>query len=202
MKTKRTGIYGGTFNPPHLGHVHAAESFVKTIMLDELLIIPDFIPPHKEYKSDVTPQDRLNMCSLAFSHIPNATVSDIEIKREGRSYTYITLGELSEDGRELYFLCGTDMFLTLDQWRNPEVIFRLATICYVRREKDSQTAVLLAKKEEEYIEKYGAKIIPVISGVTEISSSELRSELESGAVDSKHISKSVMEYISKRGLYR
>mgnify|MGYP003293390888 CR=1 FL=1 len=110
---KRIGIYGGTFNPPHIGHIKAAESMSRIIQPDTFLIIPDFLPPHKSFDGMVSADDRLNMCKLAFSHVNNVHVSDIEIKRGGKSYTSCTLEELSADDRELYFLCGSDMFLTL-----------------------------------------------------------------------------------------
>ena len=97
------------------------------------MIIPDCLPPHKEYSGSVTEEQRLEMCKLAFGHIENVTISDMEIKRGGRSYTSVTLEELTSPDRELYFLCGTDMFLTLESWYRPEVIFDLATICYIRR---------------------------------------------------------------------
>ena len=87
MKMIRLGVYGGTFSPPHLGHIESAEAFYREMKLDKLLIIPTFIPPHKEAKDDASPEDRLEMCKLAFSHIPNTEISDMEIKRGGKSYT-------------------------------------------------------------------------------------------------------------------
>ena len=85
MKKIRVGIFGGTFNPPHCGHVAAAESFYRTIKPDEIMIIPDCLPPHKEYSGTVTEEQRLEMCKLAFGHIENVTISDMEIKRGGRN---------------------------------------------------------------------------------------------------------------------
>ena len=110
---RRVGIYGGTFNPPHNGHVGAAEAFCRGALLDELIIMPDFLPPHKEIDKAVSADERLKMCELAFSHIEKARVSDMEIRRGGRSYTSVTLEELSSPDVDLYFLCGTDMILTI-----------------------------------------------------------------------------------------
>ena len=86
------------------------------------------------------------MCELAFSHISCAEISDIEIRRGGKSYTYLTLEQLKDDKTELYMLCGTDMFLTLDEWKNPEKIFALATVCYIRRETDSDLSAKIEQR--------------------------------------------------------
>ena len=194
----RLGIYGGTFSPPHIGHVEAAEAFYRELKLDKLLIIPTFIPPHKVSKDDAGAEDRLNMCKLAFSHIPNTEVSDIEIKRGGKSYTYLTLEELSREGVELYFLCGTDMILTFDQWKRYEYIFTLASICYARRENYRENDLKIEEKIRQY-EKLGAKIIKVDHNVTEISSSDIRASLSDGKA--AFLNKSVIEYINLFGLY-
>ena len=203
MATKKIGIYGGTFSPPHMGHVGAAKSFVEKAELDELLIMPDFLPPHKEYDGNVTAEDRLEMARIAFSGIKNSTVSDMEIKRGGKSYTSVTLEELSGDDRELYFLCGTDMFLTLEEWYRAPLIFSLATICYVRRESDKEITERIEKLTSEYKKKYGARIIAIETDVLEISSSELRSYLKNDPEKaSNYIPHGVYKYISDRGLYR
>ena len=101
-RSKSIGIFGGTFNPPHVAHVAAAEAFSRRIDPDTLMIIPDFLPPHKTFAGTVTPEQRLDMCRLAFSHIKNVQISDMEIARGGKSYTANTLTELSKTGDELY----------------------------------------------------------------------------------------------------
>lgn len=200
---KKIGIYGGTFSPPHIGHVSAAESFSRSIALDELLIMPDFLPPHKQIDGLVSEYDRLEMCKRAFGHIDNAKVSDFEIKKGGRSYTAVTLEQFSSDDSELYFLCGTDMFLTLDEWYRPETIFDLATICYIRRERDLENDELIIRKSREYIKKFSAKIIPVSSSVVEVSSTELREALSKNLSLAKEmLSPNVYNYIIEKGLYR
>lgn len=196
---RRIGIFGGTFNPPHIGHVRAAKSFVEKMALDELIIMPAFIPPHKEYDDSVTCESRLEMCRIAFKDVPKSTVSDLEISRGGKSYTYITLQELSEQDAELYFLCGTDMLLTMDSWKNPDVIFSLANICYIRRESDGEVSSLIEQKSKEYLDKYGAGVIPIDSEAIEISSTEIRSDILNA---SKYISDDIMKYILKEGLYQ
>ena len=198
MKKRRVGIFGGTFNPPHIGHIEAARAFVKGAELDELIIMPAFIPPHKEYTSTVSCEDRLAMCKLAFADVDLATVSDLEISRGGKSYTYLTLEELKRDDVDLYFLCGTDMILTLGNWKNPDIIFKKATICYIRRESDEDNTALIKKKCEEYKDIYGAVIIPIDAEVIEISSSEIRNDK---TVMTKYVSHGVADYIKKAGLY-
>lgn len=202
MNKTKIGIYGGTFSPPHIGHIRAAESFYREISPDKLYIIPTFIPPHKEYSEQVGAADRLCMCELAFKHIPNVYISDIEIKRQGKSYTYLTLEELKNDENELYFLVGTDMLLTLDSWRFPEKIFNLATICFVRREVDKDKDAEIDEKIKLYREKYAARIIRICNDAIEISSTDLREKIKLQENLKEYISSEILEYITLGGLYR
>ena len=202
MSKLKLGIYGGTFSPPHLGHLRAAESFLCGAELDRLLIMPDFTPPHKSEFGGVSAEDRLAMCRIAFSSLENTEISDFEILRGGKSYTYITLEAFSSPDTELYFLCGTDMLLTLDSWRSPEIIFNLATICYVRREDDRANDELIKTKIKEYRERFSARILELPHTVLEVSSSQLRAEIKRDAGASSVLDPAVMEYIHERGLYR
>lgn len=199
MIKERVGIFGGTFNPPHNGHVRSAEAFLEQMRLDRLIIIPAYIPPHKVYDSTVTCEERIDMCRLAFSNIANAEVSDIEIQRGGKSYTYLTLQELTEENREIFFLCGTDMILTMDTWKNPEVIFELATICYARRENLPENESLIRKKCDEYRLIYGARIFEINTDSIDISSSEIRT-LDGKLFD--YLPENVLSYIRDKGLYQ
>ena len=124
---RRVGIYGGTFAPPHVGHVEAARAFMKQMRLDYLYVIPTAIPPHKTTDFDIDPYHRLAMCDLAFSGIDGVIVSDIELRRGGVSYTVDTLRELTAPDTRLFLFCGTDMFLTLDQWYCADEIFKLCS---------------------------------------------------------------------------
>ena len=198
---KKIGLYGGTFSPPHIGHVAAALAFSEAIKPDEMLIIPTATPPHKSYHAEASADDRIEMCRLAFSDVDGAVISDMEIKRGGKSYTYITLEELTAPDRELYFLCGTDMLLTLDEWRCFERIFSLATIVFVRRESDRRTTELISEKVEKYRTLYGARIIEIKNDALEVSSSELRLAIKEGRAVNM-LPDAVLRYIEKRGLYR
>lgn len=206
MKAQKTmGIYGGTFSPPHLGHVNAGLSFLRQLDLDILTIMPARIAPHKQ-DSGIDPIHRLNMTKLAFADAPEysdkITVSDFEINRTEISYTVNTLDHFSKLGYRLYFLCGTDMFLSLDRWRSPEIIFSLATIAYIRREDESPE---VTKQIEEallrYREKYDATCVEILTDPIEVSSSEIRLLLAQNQDASHLISPAVNDYIRKHSLY-
>ena len=124
----KIGIYGGTFDPPHLGHMEAAKAALDKLGLDRLLIIPDREPPHKDLAAEAaTPQQRLDMAALMADGLgPRAEASDLELRREGKSYTADTVEKLHEQfpEDELWLLMGTDMFLTVQNWYQPERIFQ------------------------------------------------------------------------------
>ena len=124
---ERIGIYGGTFNPPHIGHIQAAKQAVAALNLDALVIIPTSIAPHKAIPEDSpTPRQRLEMLRIAAADCPKAEVSDIELNRGGISYTFQTVSELKEryPDAELILLMGSDMFLCFDQWKQPDDILK------------------------------------------------------------------------------
>ena len=121
---EKLGLYGGTFAPPHYGHIHAVKTFLEEVSLDRVLIMPTYQPPHKAKAAGDTPEVRLEMCRAAFGDIPGAEVSDYEIRKADVSYTVQTLEHLAAPDREIYLLCGTDMFLTLDRWYRAAEIFR------------------------------------------------------------------------------
>ena len=128
-------------------------------------------------------------------------VSDMEIKRGGRSYTVDTLRELAGEDRRIFLLCGTDMMLTLDQWREPEEIFRLSYPVYIRRDTDSSLDELIVKKIAEYNEKYGKVVRRIVTDPIEMSSSEVRASLLGGENVSRMLPPSVEKYISDNHLY-
>ena len=121
----RVGIYGGTFSPVHNAHVETAKIFMEQMRLDYLYIIPTGIPPHKEIGEYDGADHRYNMCRLAFRGIDGVIVSDMEIERGGKSYTFDTVKELSAKGRRLLLLCGTDMVLSFDKWYKYREILEL-----------------------------------------------------------------------------
>ncbi|MBE6602223.1 MAG: nicotinate (nicotinamide) nucleotide adenylyltransferase [Ruminococcaceae bacterium] len=197
----RIGIFGGTFSPPHNGHLQAAKLFMEQMWLDFLYVIPTALPPHKEMDVAVSAEHRLAMCQLAFSGMEGVYVSDLEIRRGGRSYTVDTLRELSGEDRRLFLLCGTDMVLTLDQWRAPEEIFKLCYPVYIRRDKDASLDLPLIQKIAAYREKYGKVVRKIVTEPIELSSSDVRRAIEGGEDISGLVPPSVKKYITDNHLY-
>ena len=197
----RIGIYGGTFSPVHNGHVAAAMSFMKQMWLDILFVIPTGTTPHKEMSDGADAYDRLRMCEAAFSGIDGVIVSDMEIKREGKSYTVDTLRQLYSPENRLFLLCGTDMMLTLDKWREADEIFKLCYPVYMRRENDEIITNLIIKKNTEYKEKYGRIATRILGDPIEISSSEIREKIKDGEDISSLVPPEVARYIKEKGLY-
>ena len=198
---KKIGIYGGTFNPPHTGHLQAAKKAVEVLDLDLLLMIPDRIAPHKDIPAgSPTPEQRLEMLQIALAGEEKIQSSDIELRREGVSYTYLTLEALKEaypDG-ELILLMGTDMFLTLDAWKEPERICELATLGVFYRGEKGEKEKILAQKAA--LEAKGAKVELVENDIINISSTQLRRLLAFHAAD-EFLPAGVGEYIRANGLY-
>ena len=126
-------IYGGTFNPPHLGHIDALSCAAASLSADRCIVVPAGIPPHKALaEGSPTAEERLRLCELAF---PDADVTPMELRREGKSYTVDTLREISRGnpGAELYFLVGTDMLLYMEQWYEFRALFSLCTLAALPR---------------------------------------------------------------------
>ena len=197
----RTGIFGGTFSPPHLGHVRAAACFQKELGLDELLVIPAFVPPNKADATILPGEHRLAMCRLAFDGIPGCAVSDLELRRGGTSYTVLTLRELERADRELFLLVGTDMFLTLSHWREPGEIFSRATVVAAGRFSDPTLKRETEKTKSALEKEYGARIVLLDNPITEISSTLLRKRIAARADLSEWLPAKVEEYIRKENLY-
>ncbi|MBE6663018.1 MAG: nicotinate (nicotinamide) nucleotide adenylyltransferase [Ruminococcaceae bacterium] len=200
----KIGIFGGTFDPPHLGHISVCKAFLNTIELDALYVMPAYIPPHKTVISGINADKRFKMSEIAFSSLSNKIiVSDIEFKREGKSYTAHTLKYFKENFKdiEIYFLCGTDMILTMDMWYCPEYIFENAKIVYARRENDSDITQSIDLKCKKYKEKYNAEIIYLTTDVKEMSSSEIRKAISCGNDLSKYLSKEIIDFIKENKMY-
>jgi len=198
---ERIGIYGGTFNPPHVGHIQAAKQAVTSLGLSKLLLIPDRIAPHKVLpENSPTPQQRLEMLQIAAKNCPQLEVSDMELCREGVSYTWETITQLKEvyPDVELILLMGTDMFLSFHTWRHPERITENASLGVFYRGDKGETAAIEAKKVE--MEAAGVTVYPVENEVTAISSTQLRRLLAFGCCDA-FLPDGVGEYIRANGLY-
>lgn len=200
----KIGIYGGTFSPIHNGHILAAREFARQMRLDKLLIIPTATPPHKNEDCHINAEHRLKMCSIAFSDEDKITVSDIEVRRGGKSYTVHTLEELREcyPSDELFLLCGTDMILTFDRWYRFEDIFSMCCVVYERRENDRSLDEKIDEKIAFFEEQYGAEIRHIDISPIEISSTQIRERVSRGDNVSEYIPEKVAQYIEEQGLYR
>jgi nicotinate-nucleotide adenylyltransferase len=175
----RIAVFGGSFNPPHIGHIEAARAAMAELCADKLIIVPAARPPHKSKEQDSpTPEESFTLSVLAFGDIPNTEVSDIELLRRGVGYTVDTLTELREKypGAELIFLMGSDMLLSFETWKDYERILKLSSIAAFPREKDNLEEVNGAA--ERLIGKYNAKVYSIGFTPIEISSTELREQLK------------------------
>ncbi len=199
--TKRVGIYGGTFAPIHIGHAQAAKAFMEQMKLDYLFVIPAFIPPHKQIDESDSPIHRFRMCELAFEGIEGVIISDLEIRRGGKSYTYDTLSELSAPDTRLFLLCGTDMVLTFDTWYRYEDILKMCYPTYVRREKDPLLDARIISKIGEYYQKHGVMFRKILVDPITLSSTQIRRAVKEGRDISDMVSPSVAKYIKEHGLY-
>lgn len=197
----RIGIYGGTFSPPHKGHIAAAKAFMEQMWLDFLYVIPTATPPHKEMEIPVSAKDRLEMCRLAFEELDGVCVSDLEINRGGKSYTVDTLRELSGEDRRLFLLCGTDMMLTLDRWKDPDEIFKLCYPVYIRRDNDRSLDAVIINKIAQYQRDYGKVVRRIVTDPIEISSSQIRQMIVDGEDLSGVVTKKVENYMKRNHLY-
>lgn len=203
----KIGIYGGTFNPPHLGHITAARAAFELLKLDRLLLIPAGMPPHKDLPAgSPTPEQRLEMTRLAGEQMglgDRVETLDLELRREGRSFTSDTLRQIKEQypEAELWLLMGTDMFLTLQAWHAPEEIFSLAGIAAFGRTEADTEELFSVQRDYLYRTYPQARIFTLtIPGVVDVSSTELRERLardEGGEL----LAPAVYGYILREGLY-
>lgn len=197
----RIGIFGGSFNPPHLGHLLAVREFQKALSLDRVLLIPAATPPHKTLSANSpSARERFEMTVLAASQLPFAEVSDVELRREGASYTADTLEELhrSYPGDELFLLMGTDMFLSFERWYQPERIASLATLAVAHRSEDKTEKLQAQAAALE--SSFHARTIFVNNKFLPHSSTSVRALLAFGAAE-EYLDSAVFAYIQKNHLY-
>ena len=197
----KIALYGGSFNPPHRGHAEAAMTVSRELAPDRFLIIPDNVPPHKEMAMDSpSAEDRMEMCKLAFRQVPGAQVSDIELKREGRSYTADTVTALRsqypED--ELILVMGTDMLLSFEEWYRFEYLLRECTLAVLAREDDDGEK--LRQHAARLTERYQARIRILSHEPLPMSSREIRERLKF-RLGTELLDDEVYSLIIRRGYY-
>ena len=200
----KIGLYGGTFNPPHNGHITAAQAAMEQLGLDKLILIPDKVPPHKELPTgSADERQRYEMTVLASAKLGKiAEVTDLELRRQGKSYTSDTLRQLRQQypADELYFLMGSDMFLSFHTWHEPEVICQLAHLAAFSRLEEGEAESFAAQKRK-LEQLFDAKVdIVVNENVIELSSTDVREALKDGK--GKDLTpQAVYGYIQREQLY-
>lgn len=198
---ERIGIFGGSFNPPHIGHIRAAANTAAALGLDKVLLIPAKEVPHKEpIPTDPTPEQRLAMLRLAVQNRDFLEVCDLELMRDGKSYTWDTVQKLREMYPDASFslMLGSDMFHSFPQWRNADEIMQEVDFAVISRGgKDEHETIL---REAEALQSRGVKAAIVNNPVVEISSTQMRRLL---AFDCgwEFLPEGVADYIRQQGLY-
>ena len=197
----RIAIYGGSFNPPHLGHVKAAATVRELLEPDRFLIIPTNIPPHKEMApGSPSPEQRMELCRRAFGDIPGAELSDMEIKREGRSYSADTVSILRQmyPEDELYLVIGSDMFLSFCQWYKFQYLLENCVLAVLSREEDDRRELESFKAELE--EEYSARVMLLSYEPLSMCSEDVRDRLRLG-LGSDMLPEAVYSEIIRRRYY-
>jgi nicotinate-nucleotide adenylyltransferase len=218
MKKERIGIFGGTFNPIHLGHVRAALAVQTKFSLDKVLLIPSHIPPHKGSPDIVSPFHRLQMVELAAKLYPLFLASSIEIDAKGKSYSVHTLSKLKKQFPEsaIFFILGIDAFLEIDTWReykklldqchfivisrpgyNIEDAKNILGGLYIDRIIQDFEPVII---EEAIAQKHKIFLLPIPA--LDIASKEIRRKVKSGESIAGLVTEPVREYIELHNLYR
>lgn len=195
------GIYGGSFNPPHIGHMLAAGQAYEALKLDRLLLIPAGMPPHKRMPEG-TPrsEQRLEMLRIAAKMLPSAEVSDMEIRRQGVSYTYETVLQLRHryPTDRLTLIMGTDMLLSFQDWKNPDIITNNAQLAVMYRGNPGEK-MAVDQVCRQMAEK-GIAVTKIENSITEISSTQLRRMLIF-ACAAPFLPEGVETYVRKEKLY-
>lgn len=195
------GIMGGTFNPIHMGHLIAAQEVLNKMKMDKILFIPTGNPPHKKKNEVISKEDRYEMVRLAVQNNHCFEVSNIEIEREGQTYSYDTLIELHNMYSEtkFYFIIGFDTLQDLDTWKKVNEVCKMTSFIVVNRgntSKEIEEEILLKEK------KYGCKFSLVNIPDIQISSSDIRCRIKNNESIKYLVRDEVEGYINQKGLYK
>jgi nicotinate-nucleotide adenylyltransferase len=194
------GILGGTFNPPHMGHLVMAQEALDQLDLDRVVLMPVAVPPHKEAREDPGAAARLELCRLAVAGDERFEVSSLEVDRGGASFTVDTLRELHdvEPEHDLTFIVGGDMAQSLPAWREPEAILALARLAVAEREGVRREDI--ARRLESLHD--GSRVVFFDMPRIDISSSSIRRRVAEGRPVRYLVPDAVAEAIAEHGLYR
>ena len=199
--TEKLGIFGGTFDPVHLGHMRLAETAVRELNLDRLIFMPNYVSPFKQDKRVSPAADRVAMIEAAIENKPHLEVSTYEIDNEGTSFTFGTLEHIEETTQaDLYFLVGFDSLVQLDTWyRGPEILSRWNIVTGRRPgTEDTEGYAHIT----EFTEKYGARIHLLDVEPFDVSSTEIRQAADAGESMEGMVPEGVATYIREHGLYK
>lgn len=199
---KRIGILGGTFNPVHMGHLFMAEYARTEMELDMVMFIPTGVPYMKNNK-EILPSDiRMKMLELSIANNPFFITSDIEIKREGNTYTYETLEELKQlyPNAELFFLVGADCLFTIEKWYQPQRIFNNCTLLAANR--NDVPIQELSEKKQFLEDKFQAKVVLLDVPQMDISSTKVRKNIKNHKSIRYMVNDKVHDYILQNNLYQ
>jgi nicotinate-nucleotide adenylyltransferase len=218
MKKTRIGLFGGTFNPIHRGHLKAASEVLDQFSLDRVLFIPSYIPPHKESSEMAPPHDRLKMVELATAPFPEFLASTIESDAEDKSYSIITLEKVKKIYKEawIFFILGIDAFLEIDTWKEYEKVLEQCLFIVISRPGyclDEAREMLGGKyklrihsiKEDEEIDEntlMSSKIFLLPIKALDVSSKDIRKKLRERRSIARLVPKAVASYIRENGLYQ
>lgn len=197
---KKIGILGGTFNPIHHGHLILGQAAKEEFGLDEILVMPTKNPAYKTISGGVTEQNRVDMIKLAIAGFSYFRFSDMELNREGTTYTVDTLRALTKENTDCryYFIMGADSLYQIETWKDPDQIFAMADILVATR-NDSRSAL---DAQIDYLEeKYGGKIYHLSSPSIEISSNDIRKRCSNGSSIHFFLPEDVIDYIERNDLY-
>lgn len=199
---RRIGLFGGTFNPPHVGHLRLASLAADAAQLDMVIIMPASVPPHKEAPGLATGEDRIALCRRTFTD-PRFIVSDMELRRAGKSYTVETLRALHDCYPEdkLYLIIGSDMLLSFDRWFCWEEILSLCSLLVLSRENDLSPQMLrdYASQTLGLTEEEGFRILE--TAPLELSSTMIRERIAKGEDAAALLTPQGYAYIKEKGLY-
>lgn len=196
---KKIGIFGGSFNPPHVGHIQSAVYAAEQLGLDRLLLVPAWQTPGKNMP-DASPEQRLAMLRLAVREQEKLTVSDLELRQEQECYTCDTVRTVQAryPGAEIYLLLGTDMFLKFRQWRHAPELLRTVTLAALRRGDKKEASAL--EGEAKILTERGGKVLLLDNPVLPISSTQVRRLLAFQA-GTDFLNPGVYEFIRREKLY-
>ena len=197
----RIGIFGGSFDPVHKEHVRFVGAAIDCLHLDKVFVMPAHNPPHKPYRTLSPDADRLEMCRLAFSSLPQVEVNDYEIKQGGTSYTYLTCKHFRAlfPDAEIFFLVGTDMLRNFPYWREPQSIVNDVTIAVCGRNDEDGW---WEEEQRIFTEKFGKPFARVDYNGEDVSSTKIRVLAGAGMRLTDFLDEKTAAYIEEKGLYK